>query len=261
LRPVRFLFAASLAACVLSTAACASEVAGSGTGAGPRSGAVLPSSASASGLPSGSSAAGSSAAPSASAGSSARSSAGSSSAPGTHPVPSTPLRTVTAHAPNGTSYVVKIWAENEVTDCAAHAYGAPVISFLRQHPCFGMRQVLATTTVDGKPVGFAQRSIGFRGGMNRSYRAAGQFRELVSRSGTGNLNDLLREGYRLPSGPSAVPFPNAFSALGQDNSVTIVEAWYLNGPTTTRRWCTWRRTSSCRCSPAVAVIASSPPRS
>lgn len=91
--------------------------------------------------------------------------------------------------------------------------------------------MLATTTVNGKAVGFAQRSIGFRGGMNRSYRAAGEFRNLVTRSGTGNLDDLMREGYRLPSGPSTVPFPNAFSALGQDNSVTVVEAWYLHGQT------------------------------
>lgn len=126
---------------------------------------------------------------------------------------------------------MKIWADVEVKNCAAHAYGAPVISFLRHHPCAGMRQVLATTTVGGKPVGFAQRSIGFGGDMNESYRAAGQFRNLVTRSGTGNLNDLLREGYRLPGGPSTVPFPNAFSALAQDNSVTVVEAWYLHGPT------------------------------
>jgi hypothetical protein len=53
----------------------------------------------------------------------------------------------------------------------------------------------------------------------------------VSRNGTGNLNDLMREGYRLPNGPTSVPFPNAFSALAQDNNVTVVEAWYLNGAT------------------------------
>lgn len=146
-------------------------------------------------------------------------------------MPSAPLRTVTTHSSDGASYVVKIWAENEVTDCAAHAYGAPVIRYLHAHPCDGMRQVLATTVVNGKNVGFAQRSIGFRGAGNSSYRIAGRFRELVSRSGTGNLNDLMREGYRLPSGQTQVPFPNAFSALAQDNSVTVVEAWYLDRPT------------------------------
>jgi len=141
------------------------------------------------------------------------------------------LRTVNVPAQNGgAGYVVKVWAQAEVRNCAAHAYG-PIIRFLRTHPCYALKQVLATTTVDGRQVGFAQREIGFRGGMDQSYRAAGQFRELVTRSGTGNLNDLLREGYRLPSGPTSVPFPNAFSALGQDNSVTVVEAWYLDGPT------------------------------
>ncbi len=220
---VRILPAVSIATCIVLGAGCASQVSGSGTGAGPRSGAVVSSS--------GAAPSSGSTSPSSPGTSSKPAKSSSSAKPGTHPVPAQPLRTVTAHAPGGRSYVVKIWAEKTVTNCAAHAYGAPVISFLRRHPCFSMRQLLATTTVDGKAVGFAQRSIGFRGGMNASYRAAGEFRDLVTQSGTGNLNDLMREGYRLPSGPSAVPFPNAFSALGQDNSVTVVEAWYLSGPT------------------------------
>jgi hypothetical protein len=224
--PARRLPAAALTLCVSTSAlaACASSVAGNGTGAGPRNG-VLTS-------PAASTSAGSaSKAPSSATSSKPSSSAASSStSANTHPVPSAPLRTVTARGSNGTTYVVKIWAENSTTDCAAHAYGA-VVNFLKHHPCYGLRQVLATTTVDGKEVGFAQRSIGFRGGERSSYRAAGQFRELVTRSGTGNVNDLMREGYRLPSGPTSVPFPNAFSALGQDNGVTVVEAWYVHGPT------------------------------
>jgi hypothetical protein len=146
-------------------------------------------------------------------------------------VPVQPLRTKTVHGPSGTDYVIKVWAQDDVTDCAAHAYGRPVIHYLRAHPCYGLSRILATTTVNGKPVGFAQRSIGFRGAQDQGYKAAGRFRKLVSENGTGNLNDLLREGYRLPSGPKSVPFPNAFSALAQDNNVTVVEAWYLNGPT------------------------------
>jgi hypothetical protein len=206
---VRHVILVALAAGTLS--ACASNVSGTGTGAGPRN-AGQNSSAASSGTPSGS------------AGST--SSKGSS---GTHPVPSAPLRTITVPAQGGTTYVVKLWAETEVHDCAAHAYG-PIVRFLQTHPCSGMRQVLATTTVGGRPVAFAQRSIAFRGGTS-SYRVAGRFRELVTQNGTGNLNDLLRERYRLPSGPSSVPFPNAFSALAQDNSVTVVEAWYLDGHT------------------------------
>lgn len=127
--------------------------------------------------------------------------------------------------------MIQIWARATSRNCAAHAYGAPVIDFLHRHSCNGLTSLLATTTVDGRAVGFAQRSVGFGGGVNQSYRAAGQFRALVSRSGTGNLNDLLREGYRLPAGPTQVPFPNAFNAQSQDSGVTVVEAWYLTGST------------------------------
>ena len=154
-----------------------------------------------------------------------------SAAPTTHPVPAQPLRTKSVVATDGTTYVIKVWADENVTDCAAHAYGTPVIKYLQKHPCFGLGQVLATTTVGGKDVGFAQRSIGFKEPKPGSYTATEGFRRLVQKDGTGNLNDLLREGYRLPSGPTSVPFPNAFSALGQDNNVTIVEAWYLKGKT------------------------------
>lgn len=208
---LRFLPAAA-AVCLL--AACASTTAGHGVGAG-----VAPTGSSA---PTAGSSAG------ASAGASA---AASPSAPTSRPaVPSRPLRTVTARAQDGGSYVVHVWADRTMHDCPAHAYGK-VVQFLHHHPCTAMRSVLASTTVGGRQVGFAQRSIGFRGATDASYRAAGQFRDLVSRNGTGNLDDLLREGYRLPGGPTSVPFPNAFSALAQDDGVTVTEAWYLHGVT------------------------------
>jgi hypothetical protein len=224
----RGLVAAVTACLSLGVCACATQVAGKGTGAGSHNG---PPVASTPALSASASATASSApAPSTSAPSSAVAST-SSSAAAPHPVPSQPLRTVTARGGNGSTYVVKLWAEVELKDCAANAYGAPVIAFLRQHPCAGIRSVLATTAVNGRAVGFAQRSIGFRGAGDSSYRTAGRFRALVSRSGTGNLDDLMRAGYRLPSGPTQVPFPNAFNAQGQDNGVSIVEAWYLSGPT------------------------------
>jgi hypothetical protein len=187
----------------LALAACTSAVQGAGTGAGPRD----QSAATATGA----------------------STPASSAAGGTHPVPSTPVRTVQVSGAHG-DYAVQVWAETEVHDCAVHAYGA-VIAFLRAHPCNGLKQLLATTTVDGRKVGLASRSIGFRGTGDSAYRTAGAFRSLVTKSGTGNLNDLLREGYRLPGGPTSVPFPNAFDAQSQDAGVTVVEAWYIDGHT------------------------------
>lgn len=219
---------AALTACLVLGAgsACATRVAGQGTGAGRRTGppaAPTPAAGTSTQSPSSSQPE-----PSKSA---ATDAAPGSSAPATHPVPSQPLRVVKAVGGNGTIYPVTVWAAEQRTDCAAHAYGAPVIDFLRRHPCSALSSLIATTTVNGRGVGLAQRTIGFRGAGDSSYRTAGRFRQLVSRSGTGNLDDLLREGYRLPHGPAHVPFPNAFNAQGQDNSVSVVEAWYLHGAT------------------------------
>lgn len=154
----------------------------------------------------------------------------SSASSSTHPVPARPLRTKTVTGSDGSVYAISIWAEQESDNCAAHAYGQ-VQQFLETHPCSGIRQVLATTAINGRAVGFAQNSVGFTGSMQTAYKNAGAFTTLVTKDGTGNLNDLLREGYRLPAGPDQVPSPDAFKALGQDAGVVVTDAWYLIGPT------------------------------
>jgi hypothetical protein len=148
-----------------------------------------------------------------------------------HPVPSAPLRTATVHAGGGTTYVIKVWAEVPDDTCFDHAYGQPMITFLTKHPCGGMTRLLATTTVNGHPVGFAEAALGFHGTAADPYKYARQFRTLVEADGTGNINDLLREGYRLPAGPTVVPSPDAFSCVGQDEGVTVWDVWYLDRPT------------------------------
>ncbi len=67
--------------------------------------------------------------------------------------------------------------------------------------------------------------------IRRCTRSPATFRALVTKDGTGNLDDLFRDGYRLPSGPQHVPSPDAFSALSQDAGVTVVDAWYLDRAT------------------------------
>jgi hypothetical protein len=135
------------------------------------------------------------------------------------------------HAAGGTRYVIKVWADVKDSTCADHAYGRPIITFLTQHPCSGLERYLATTTVGGRPVGFAESAAAFPGTARDPYRWAGRFAALERANGTGSLNDLLREGYRLPSGPAAIPSGEAFNVIGQDQEVSVWDAWYLDGPT------------------------------
>jgi len=148
-----------------------------------------------------------------------------------HPVPSTPVRTATVHATDGVTYVVKIWADVKDDTCFDHAHGDPIVTFLTEHPCRGLERYLATTTVKGRPVGFAMSATGFAGTPADPYKYAGQFTELEQKDGTGSINDLLMEGYRLPEGPTSVPAGEAFNVLGQDSGVTVWDAWYLDGST------------------------------
>lgn len=129
------------------------------------------------------------------------------------------------------TYAIKVWSETTDTDCPRHAYGTPVISYLRAHPCTGLTRLLATTEVGGHPVGIAQSRLGFTGTAPQVYQTAADFITLLGQDSTGSVNDLLREGRRLPSGPTALPAGEVFSVLGQDAGITIVDAWYLDGPT------------------------------
>ena len=149
-----------------------------------------------------------------------------------HPAPPTPVRTVTVNTHEGTVYLVKIWWDVRNRTCFDHAYGT-IVNFLTTHPCSGLERYLATTTVNGRPVAFAESATGFPGTPRNLYGEAGRFSELEQANGTGSLNDLLREGYRLPSGPTSIPPGEAFNVLGQDQGVTVWDAWYLDGATPT----------------------------
>jgi hypothetical protein len=142
-----------------------------------------------------------------------------------------PVEVVTVKS-GGHTYVLKVWTRKKAATCLPHAYGKPVRRFLRHHHCVGLTRYLVTTKVNGRGVGFAQSSLGFTAKTQTGmYEAAGKFRALVSKDGTGNFYSLFHDGYRLPRGPHSVPSPDAFNAQSQDNGVTIVDAWYLRGTT------------------------------
>jgi hypothetical protein len=206
-----------LASVAVVLAACSSTIAGSGTvsgtDSGPSSSPDFPSS------------------PASGSGGATAPAASGSAVPSTHPVPSAPLRSVTVHAPGGTTYPVQIWADVEDPTCFDHAHGQPVITFLTTHPCTGLHRYLGTTTVSGRAVGFAMSATGFHGPASDPYRYAGQFSTLEEADGTGSIDDLLLDGYRLPAGPAQIPASEAFRVVGQDAGVTVWDAWYLDGTT------------------------------
>jgi hypothetical protein len=147
-----------------------------------------------------------------------------------HAAPAEPVRTARVDA-NGRHYDIKIWFETRTIECADHAYGQ-VADFLTAHPCRGLTRQLATTTVKGKEVGFNLSVVNIPGSdSTHLYDNASAFRTLVDKDGTGSVADLLREGYRLPSGPTAVPSPDAFRSMVQDAGISIYDMWYLDGPT------------------------------
>jgi hypothetical protein len=136
--------------------------------------------------------------------------------------------TVTA---GSTTYKIDIWVERSDANCAEHAYGKPVVAYLTAHPCRGLTRQLATTTVKGKKVGFNVSILSIPGTATQPYANAANFRALVLQDGTGSINDLMREGRRLPSGPTSIPDAEVFTTLAQDSGLNIYDVWYLDGPT------------------------------
>jgi hypothetical protein len=135
----------------------------------------------------------------------------------------------------GTVYTVQVWAMDHITDCAAHAYGAKMIAFLRAHPCHSATRRILTLDLDGRTDAMSTIAVTLPPhGTDASgdvYAYAGKFLQLENANGTGSMNDLLREGVHVPGIQAAVPHAEAFYAQGEDLGVTVFDAWYAQGTT------------------------------
>lgn len=144
-------------------------------------------------------------------------------------------RTVTVTGTqSGHTYVVGVWATSKVTNCAAHAYGAPLIAFFRQHPCTSAtRRLVTLDSADGRRLAMSIIVVECQyGGATDPYADAGLLTTMERADGTGSMNDLLREGVRVPGMQSAIPRDEAFAVDSQDTVVTIFDAWYTTNATT-----------------------------
>jgi hypothetical protein len=113
-------------------------------------------------------------------------------------------------------------AADDQTNCAAHAYGK-VKDFLTKTRCTSVHRYLATTNQGGRQVVVAASTVTFPDPTK-----AKAYLDLVTSDGTGNINDLLREGSTVPGVGDQLP-PAAFASKQIGSRVYVAEAAYAGG--------------------------------
>ncbi|MEO7262516.1 MAG: hypothetical protein ABI047_14875 [Jatrophihabitantaceae bacterium] len=129
-----------------------------------------------------------------------------------------PSSSATGQAPAG--WLLR--GSDDQSNCAAHSYGQVQVFFART-PCSSVRRSLFSMEQDGRSVVVAASAVTF----DSPERAAG-YLALVTSDGTGNVNDLLREGTRYPGSPSKLP-PAAFASRQDGVRVLVAEAAFVQG--------------------------------
>jgi hypothetical protein len=113
-------------------------------------------------------------------------------------------------------------ADDDQTNCTAHSYGQVQVFFART-PCSSVHRSLLTTERDGRSIVVATNTVTFP-----SLSQAASYLRLVTSDGTGNVNDLLREGTRYPGSPSKLP-ATAFASRQDGTRVLVAEAGFVDG--------------------------------
>jgi hypothetical protein len=114
-------------------------------------------------------------------------------------------------------------AGDDQANCAAHSYGQVQVFFART-PCTAVHRSLFSLSQAGRGTVVAASTVTFAGADQ-----AGEYLRLVNSDGTGNINDLLREGSRYPGSPSKLP-PAAFASRQDGVRVLVAEAAFTEGP-------------------------------
>ncbi len=107
-----------------------------------------------------------------------------------------------------------------VDSCGDHAYGR-VAEFLAATNCTGLSRALWSTEVDGKAVVVSVSRV-----QMPDTAAARELQRLADTTGTGNVNDLLREGKGYAGGPQELSGAEYASAVSGP-VVTIVESSWV----------------------------------
>lgn len=118
-----------------------------------------------------------------------------------------------------TDYAVKV--TDVITDCAAHSRGKVLASFKAEN-CVKATRLLATGVVGGRPVLYVVSRVEMA-----TSDAAASVKQVLDGNGTGNLNDLLREGKTYPGAPSEMPV-SGYASVQNGTMVTVAEAGFVD---------------------------------
>ncbi len=150
-----------------------------------------------------------------------------------------------SHARDGAHLRVKIWADARTATCSttrtASRDRVPDRPTLAPAWSGCSRRPWSAAGPSGSP---SPRSAS-AGTTRRTYRDGRRLQRCsCSKDGTGNINDLMREGYRLPSGPTSSRVPTRSTPWPgrRGDGLSTPGTWTAPPRRTTRRWCGWRRT-------------------
>jgi hypothetical protein len=105
--------------------------------------------------------------------------------------------------------------------CVGHAYGETA-TFFESTNCTGLSRALYSAQLDGGPVVISVARV-----RMPDTATARDLRALTDRNGSGNVNDLLREGVTYPGGPTELSSAEYASAVS-GSTVTIVESSWVD---------------------------------
>jgi hypothetical protein len=119
--------------------------------------------------------------------------------------------------------VYTVQVTDVITNCASHSHGRTRSSFKTEN-CVKATRSLATGQVSGRPTIFVVSRI-----QMASAEAAASVKEILDATGTGNLNDLLREGKTFPGAPGTMP-DSGYASVQTGTDVVVAEAGFVKGP-------------------------------
>ena len=141
---------------------------------------------------------------------------------------------ITGSGPKPGTYDMTLWAQDVITDCGAHSYGQKIVDYFSAHPCRSATRRLWTFPLNSRTAVLSVISVSAQIGKineNPDFEYAVQLADLENADNTGSVNDLLREGNRVPGVATAIPAAEVFSVTTQDGLVVIMDGWYATATT------------------------------